>query len=264
MIEVDNISKSFDGRTVLHGVSAKFEQGKTNLIIGQSGSGKTVLMKSLVGLVTPEEGKILFDGRDIITMPADERKKLRTEIGMLFQGSALFDSQTVLENVMFPLIMFSNKSTAEIRERAVFCLERVNLQGAENKYPGELSGGMQKRAAIARAIALNPKYLFCDEPNSGLDPRTSIVIDELLSDITHEYNITTVINTHDMNSVLGIGENIIFINKGHRDWVGDKDKIFTSTNEALNDFVFATDLFQQVKDYVISNGQISKGAARRK
>jgi phospholipid/cholesterol/gamma-HCH transport system ATP-binding protein len=183
---------------------------------------------------------------------------------MLFQGSALFDSQTVLENVMFPLIMFSNKSTAEIRERAVFCLERVNLQGAENKYPGELSGGMQKRAAIARAIALNPKYLFCDEPNSGLDPRTSIVIDELLSDITHEYNITTVINTHDMNSVLGIGENIIFINKGHRDWVGDKDKIFTSTNEALNDFVFATDLFQQVKDYVISNGQISKGAARRK
>jgi phospholipid/cholesterol/gamma-HCH transport system ATP-binding protein len=264
MIEVDNITKSFDGRTVLHGVSAKFEQGKTNLIIGQSGSGKTVLMKSLVGLVTPEEGKILFDGRDIITMPADERKKLRTEIGMLFQGSALFDSQTVLENVMFPLIMFSNKSTAEIRERAVFCLERVNLQGAENKYPGELSGGMQKRAAIARAIALNPKYLFCDEPNSGLDPRTSIVIDELLSDITHEYNITTVINTHDMNSVLGIGENIIFINKGHRDWVGDKDKIFTSTNEALNDFVFATDLFQQVKDYVISNGQISKGAARRK
>jgi phospholipid/cholesterol/gamma-HCH transport system ATP-binding protein len=264
MIEVDNITKSFDGRTVLHGVSAKFEQGKTNLIIGQSGSGKTVLMKSLVGLVTPEKGKILFDGRDIITMPADERKKLRTEIGMLFQGSALFDSQTVLENVMFPLIMFSNKSTAEIRERAVFCLERVNLQGAENKYPGELSGGMQKRAAIARAIALNPKYLFCDEPNSGLDPRTSIVIDELLSDITHEYNITTVINTHDMNSVLGIGENIIFINKGHRDWVGDKDKIFTSTNEALNDFVFATDLFQQVKDYVISNGQISKGAARRK
>lgn len=264
MIEVDNITKSFDGRTVLHGVSAKFEQGKTNLIIGQSGSGKTVLMKSLVGLVTPEEGKILFDGRDIITMPADERKKLRTEIGMLFQGSALFDSQTVLENVMFPLIMFSNKSTAEIRERAVFCLERVNLQGAENKYPGELSGGMQKRAAIARAIALNPKYLFCDEPNSGLDPRTSIVIDELLSDITHEYNITTVINTHDMNSVLGIGENIIFINKGHRDWVGDKDKIFTSTNEALNDFVFATDLFQQVKDYVITNGQISKGAARRK
>jgi phospholipid/cholesterol/gamma-HCH transport system ATP-binding protein len=221
-------------------------------------------MKSLVGLVTPEEGSILFDGRDIITMPNNERKKLRTEIGMLFQGSALFDSQTVLENVMFPLIMFSNKTNAEIRERAEFCLERVNLQGAEEKYPGELSGGMQKRAAIARAIALNPRYLFCDEPNSGLDPRTSILIDELLSDITHEYNITTVINTHDMNSVLGIGENIIFINKGHRDWVGDKDKIFTSDNEALNDFVFATDLFQQVKDYVSTHGMVSKGAARRK
>lgn len=264
MIEVNNITKSFDGRTVLHGVSAKFEPGKTNLIIGQSGSGKTVLMKSLVGLVTPEEGSILFDGRDIITMPASERKKLRTEIGMLFQGSALFDSQTVLENVMFPLIMFSDKTPAEIRERAEFCLERVNLQGAEEKFPGELSGGMQKRAAIARAIALNPKYLFCDEPNSGLDPRTSIVIDELLSDITHEYNITTVINTHDMNSVLGIGENIIFINKGHREWVGDKHKIFTSDNVPLNDFVFATDLFQQVKDYVVSNGGvIAKGAARR-
>jgi phospholipid/cholesterol/gamma-HCH transport system ATP-binding protein len=264
MIEVDNITKSFDGRTVLHNVSAQFAPGKTNLIIGQSGSGKTVLMKSLVGLVTPEEGSIRFDGRDIITMPQTERKQLRKEIGMLFQGSALFDSQTVLENVMFPLIMFSDNTTAEIRDRAKFCLERVNLQGAENKYPGELSGGMQKRAAIARAIALNPKYLFCDEPNSGLDPRTSIVIDELLSDITHEYNITTVINTHDMNSVLGIGENIIFINKGHRDWVGDKDKIFTSDNEALNDFVFATDLFQQVKDYVVLNGHIAKGAARRK
>ncbi len=264
MIEVNNISKSFDGRKVLHGINAKFEPGKTNLIIGQSGSGKTVLMKSLVGLVTPEEGSILFDGRDIITMPSDERKKLRMEIGMLFQGSALFDSQTVLENVSFPLVMFSDKSAAEIRERAEFCLERVNLTGAENKYPGELSGGMQKRAAIARAIALNPRYLFCDEPNSGLDPRTSIVIDELLSDITHEYNITTVINTHDMNSVLGIGENIIFINKGHRDWVGDKDKIFTSNNEALNDFVFATDLFQQVKEYVVEKGSLARGAARRK
>jgi phospholipid/cholesterol/gamma-HCH transport system ATP-binding protein len=264
MIEVNNISKSFDGRKVLHGINAKFEPGKTNLIIGQSGSGKTVLMKSLVGLVTPEEGSILFDGRDIITMPSDERKKLRMEIGMLFQGSALFDSQTVLENVSFPLVMFSDKSAAEIRERAEFCLERVNLTGAENKYPGELSGGMQKRAAIARAIALNPRYLFCDEPNSGLDPRTSIVIDELLSDITHEYNITTVINTHDMNSVLGIGENIIFINKGHRDWVGDKNKIFTSDNEALNDFVFATDLFQQVKEYVVEKGSLARGTARRK
>lgn len=263
MIQVENITKSFDGKTVLHDVSATFETGKTNLIIGQSGSGKTVMMKSLVGLVTPEEGRILFDGRNILEMNRQEKKALHTEIGMLFQGSALFDSETVLGNVMFPLIMFSNKSPEEIRDRAMFCIERVNLKGAENKYPAEISGGMQKRAAIARAIALNPKYLFCDEPNSGLDPRTSILIDELLSDITHEYNITTVINTHDMNSVLGIGENIIFINKGHRAWVGDKDKIWASSNEALNDFVFATDLFQEVKEYVVKHGHNAVGAARR-
>lgn len=253
MIEVKNVTKSFDDRTVLHDVSATFETGKTNLIIGQSGSGKTVLMKSLVGLMTPEKGQILFDGRDIIGMSAEQIKELRTEIGMLFQGSALFDSETVLGNVMFPLTMFTRKSYAEMRERAMFCIERVNLKGAENKYPSEISGGMQKRVAIARAIALNPKYLFCDEPNSGLDPKTSIVIDELLSDITHEYNITTVINTHDMNSVLGIGENIIFINKGHREWVGDMSQIYTTTNEALNDFVFATRLFQEVKKYVAAN-----------
>lgn len=263
MIEVKNITKSFEDKTVLHDVSATFETGKTNLIIGQSGSGKTVLMKSLVGLVTPEEGQILFDGRDIITMSDAEKKDLHKEIGMLFQGSALFDSETVLGNVMFPLTMFSNMSRAEIRDRAQFCIERVNLTGAENKYPSEISGGMQKRAAIARAIALNPRYLFCDEPNSGLDPRTSILIDELLSDITHEYNITTVINTHDMNSVLGIGENIIFINKGYREWVGDKDKIFASTNQALNDFVFATDLFQEVKEYILTHGHRAVGAARR-
>lgn len=264
MIEVKNITKSFEDRTVLHGVSATFETGKTNLIIGQSGSGKTVLMKSLVGLMTPEEGEILFDGRNIITMTGEEKKNLRKEIGMLFQGSALFDSETVLGNVSFPLTMFTKQSKAEIRDRAMFCIERVNLVGAENKYPSEISGGMQKRAAIARAIALNPRYLFCDEPNSGLDPRTSIIIDELLSDITHEYNITTVINTHDMNSVLGIGENIIFINKGHREWVGDKKLIFQTTNEALNDFVFATDLFQEVKEYIMSHGQTAVGAARRK
>ena len=203
--------------------------------------------------MTPEKGQILFDGRDIIGMSAEQIKELRTEIGMLFQGSALFDSETVLGNVMFPLTMFTRKSYAEMRERAMFCIERVNLKGAENKYPSEISGGMQKRVAIARAIALNPKYLFCDEPNSGLDPKTSIVIDELLSDITHEYNITTVINTHDMNSVLGIGENIIFINKGHREWVGDMSQIYTTTNEALNDFVFATRLFQEVKKYVAAN-----------
>lgn len=263
MIEVDHITKSFDGKTVLHDVSAVFETGKTNLIIGQSGSGKTVLMKSLVGLVTPEKGRILFDGRNIIGMNREEVKALHKEIGMLFQGSALFDSETVLGNVMFPLTMFSDMSPAEQRDRAMFCIERVNLRGAEDKFPSEISGGMQKRAAIARAIALNPKYLFCDEPNSGLDPRTSILIDELLSDITHEYNITTVINTHDMNSVLGIGENIIFINKGHREWVGNKEKIFATTNEALNDFVFATDLFQEVKQYILTHGRTAQGAARR-
>ena len=264
MIEVKNVTKSFDDKTVLHDISATFETGKTNLIIGQSGSGKTVLMKSLVGLLKPEQGQILFDGRDIISMGASEMKELRKEIGMLFQGSALFDSETVLGNVIFPLRMFTGMSAAEQRDRAMFCLERVNLAGAENKYPSEISGGMQKRAAIARAIALNPKYLFCDEPNSGLDPKTSIVIDELLSDITHEYNITTVINTHDMNSVLGIGENIVFIYKGYREWVGNMKEIFATTSEALNDFVFATDLFQEVKDYVKEHGFTAKGAARRK
>jgi phospholipid/cholesterol/gamma-HCH transport system ATP-binding protein len=255
MIEVKNITKSFDDKTILHNVSARFETGKTNLIIGQSGSGKTVLMKSIVGLVRPEEGEILYDGRDFLKMTDGQVKALRQEIGMLFQGSALFDSETVLGNVMFPLTMFSRMSRAEMYDRAQFCLERVNLAGADNKYPSEISGGMQKRVAIARAIALNPKYLFCDEPNSGLDPKTSILIDELLSDITHEYNITTIINTHDMNSVLGIGENIVFINKGHRDWVGDRNGIFTSSNEALNEFVFATRLFQEVKDYIITKGK---------
>lgn len=255
MIEVKNITKSFDDKTILHNVSATFYTGKTNLIIGQSGSGKTVLMKSIVGLVRPEEGEILYDGRDFLKMSETQIKALRKEIGMLFQGSALFDSETVLGNVMFPLVMFSGMGKGEMLDRARFCLERVNLKGAENKYPSEISGGMQKRVAIARAIALNPKYLFCDEPNSGLDPKTSILIDELLHDITHEYNITTIINTNDMNSVLGIGENIVFINKGHREWVGDKKQIFTTANEALNDFVFATRLFQEVKDYIIANGR---------
>lgn len=255
MIQVENLTKAFDGRTVLHDISATFVTGKTNLIIGQSGSGKTVLMKSLVGLLRPDSGRILFDGRDFLAMNGDEVKNLRKEMGMLFQGSALFDSETVLGNVMFPLVMFTSMTPAEMRDRADFCLERVNLGGAQNKYPSEISGGMQKRVAIARAIALNPKYLFCDEPNSGLDPKTSIVIDELLSDITHEYNITTVINTHDMNSVLGIGENIIFIRNGHREWVGDMSQIYTSANEALNDFVFATRLFKEVKTYVMANEQ---------
>ena len=255
MIEVKNITKSFDGVTVLHDVSATFETGKTNLIIGQSGSGKTVMLKSLVGLMRPEKGKILFDGRDIMSMNTEEVKELRKEIGMLFQGSALFDSETVLGNVMLPLVMFTGMTRGEMLDRAKFCIERVNLKGAENKYPSEISGGMQKRVAIARAIALNPRYLFCDEPNSGLDPKTSILIDELLSDITHEYNITTVINTHDMNSVLGIGENIIFINKGHREWVGNMNEIYNTSNEALNEFVFATDLFQEVRRYVTANGR---------
>lgn len=250
MIEVKNITKSFDDKTILHNVSATFETGKTNLIIGQSGSGKTVLMKSVVGLVRPEEGEILFDGRDLLKMDINQTKSLREEIGMLFQGSALFDSETVLGNVMFPLTMFTKMTPAEMKDRAQFCLERVNLKGADKKYPSEISGGMQKRVAIARAIALNPKYLFCDEPNSGLDPRTSIMIDELLSDITHEYGITTVINTHDMNSVLGIGQHIIFINKGYCDWTGDDKSIYKSNNESLNDLVFASTLFKEVKGYM--------------
>lgn len=255
MIQVKNLTKSFDGRTVLHDISATFYSGKTNLIIGQSGSGKTVLLKSIIGLLQPDSGELLYDGRNFLTMSARQIKELRKEIGMLFQGSALFDSETVLGNVMFPLVMFTQMTPEEMTERAHFCLDRVNLTGAEKKYPAEISGGMQKRVAIARAIALNPKYLFCDEPNSGLDPKTSILIDELLHDITEEYDITTIINTHDMNSVLGIGDNIVFINRGHREWVGDKKKIFTTANEALNDFVFATRLFHQVKDYIISKGK---------
>ena len=251
MIEVKNISKTFDdGRTVLHDVNATFYTGKTNLIIGQSGSGKTVMMKSIVGLVRPECGEILYDGRNFLAMGPEQVKNLRKEIGMLFQGSALFDSETVLGNVMFPLMMFTSMTPAEQRERAQFCLARVNLHGADHKYPAEISGGMQKRVAIARAIALNPKYLFCDEPNSGLDPRTSLVIDELLSDITHEYGITTIINTHDMNSVMGIGENIVFIKEGHTEWIGNSRELFHSDNKALNDFVFATQLFRDARSYI--------------
>lgn len=253
MIEVKNVTKAFEGKTVLHDVSCTFETGKTNLIIGQSGSGKTVMMKSIVGLVRPDKGHILFDGRDRLKMSGKQIKGLRKEIGMLFQGSALFDSETVMANVMFPLVMFSDMTQGEIVDRANFCLERVNLKGQGGKYPSEISGGMQKRVAIARAIALNPKYLFCDEPNSGLDPKTSILIDELLSDITHEYNITTIINTHDMNSVLGIGENIVFLNKGRVDWTGNKDQLASSTNEELIDFVFATRLFREVRDYQLSH-----------
>lgn len=247
MIEAKHISKWFEGQQVLYDVSATFETGKTNLIIGQSGSGKTVFMKCLIGLLTPEQGEILYDGRKFRDLDLSQKRQLRSEIGMLFQGSALFDNETVLGNVMFPLKMFSPLSKKEQIERAHFCIDRVGLKNADDKFPSEISGGMQKRVAIARAIALNPKYLFCDEPNSGLDPQTSILIDELLSDITHEYGITTIINTHDMNSVLGIGEHIVFINKGHCDWIGDDGTIFKSDNKALNDFVFASKLFQEVK-----------------
>lgn len=249
MIEVKHLDKFFDNgaRQVLHDISAKFYDGKVNLIIGQSGSGKTVLVKNLVGLFKPEHGEILYDGRDITKMNRNELKGIRKEIGMLFQGSALFDSETVMGNVIFPLMMFSDMTPEEQRERAQFCIDRVNLTGSENKYPAELSGGMQKRAAIARAIALNPKYLFCDEPNSGLDPKTSIVIDQLLWDITHEFGITTIINTHDMNSVMGIGEKIIFIYQGHKEWEGTKDQVMDAKNKRLNDFVFASDLFRKVR-----------------
>ena len=247
MIELKSIYKSFEDKDVLENINARFENGKTNLIIGQSGSGKTVLMKSIVGLLTPERGEILYDGRNFLKMTKKEKKALRREMGMIFQSAALFDSQSVLENVMFPLDMFSNDTLRDRIRRARFCLDRVNLIDAQKKYPGEISGGMQKRVAIARAIALNPKYLFCDEPNSGLDPKTSLVIDELIHDITTEYNMTTIINTHDMNSVMGIGDSIIYIYQGHKEWEGTKDQVFNATNERLNDFIFASDLLKKVK-----------------
>ena len=248
MIEARHIYKSFGDKEVLRDISTVFEDGKTNLIIGQSGAGKTVLMRTLVGLLTPTKGDVLYDGRNFYGMSKRERIMMRREMGMIFQGAALFDSLTVLENVRFPLDMFSNMTARERDRRAMECLERVNLKGAEKKYPGEISGGMQKRVAIARAVVMNPKYLFCDEPNSGLDPKTSLVIDDLLSSITKEYNTTTIINTHDMNSVMGIGENIIFIADGRKEWQGNKDTVISSHNKKLNDLVFASDLFKKVKE----------------
>ena len=248
MIEIKHLYKSFEDKDVLKDINATFEDGKTNLMIGQSGSGKTVMMKNIVGLFEPTSGEILYDGRDFVRMTKRERVMLRREMGMIFQSAALFDSMSVLENVMFPLDMFSDMNEADRIKRAKFCLDRVNLKGAEEKMPGEISGGMQKRVAIARAIALNPKYLFCDEPNSGLDPKTSLVIDELIHSITHEYQMTTIMNTHDMNSVMGIGEHIIYIHEGTLGWTGTKDEIMTSTNEKLNSFIFASDLFRKVKD----------------
>jgi phospholipid/cholesterol/gamma-HCH transport system ATP-binding protein len=247
MIEIQSIKKSFEEREVLKDISARFDNGQTNLIIGQSGSGKTVLMKCIVGLLTPTEGKILYDGRDFVAMKKKEKALLRREMGMIFQSAALFDSMSVLENVMFPLDMFSNMTLREREKRAQQCLDRVNLIDAQKKYPGEISGGMQKRVAIARAIALNPKYLFCDEPNSGLDPKTSLVIDALIHDITVEYQMTTIINTHDMNSVMGIGDSIIFIKEGHLEWRGDKTQVATSENQSLTDFIFASDLLKKAR-----------------
>ena len=248
MIELKHLTKSFGDKTVLNDINVKFETGKTNLIIGQSGSGKTVLMKNLVGLLDPTEGEVLYDGRNFVQMSKKEKVRMRREMGMIFQNAALFDSQTVLENVMFPLDMFSTMNLRERTKRAQECLDRVNLIDAQQKFPGEISGGMQKRVAIARAIVMNPKYLFCDEPNSGLDPKTSLVIDDLLSGITKEFGMTTIINTHDMNSVMGIGENICFIYKGRKEWQGTKDDVMNSTNEKLNDLVFASDLFRKVKE----------------
>ncbi len=248
MIEVTNLWKSFDGKEVLRDINITFEAGKTNLIIGQSGSGKTVLMKCLVGLLAPTQGHVLYDGRVLVGMSYAEKIALRREMGMIFQSAALFDSLTVLENVMFPLDMFSTMTLRERMKRARICLDRVNLVDAESKFPGEISGGMQKRVAIARAIALNPQYLFCDEPNSGLDPKTSLVIDQLLHSITQEYGITTIINTHDMNSVMGIGESILYIYEGAMEWQGVSGDIMTTTNERLTDFVFASDLLRKTKD----------------
>lgn len=250
MIEIKNLCKSFEDKKVLKDISAVFENGKTNLIIGQSGSGKTVLMKNLVGLLDPTGGEVLYDGRDFVSMSKNEKILLRREMGMIFQSAALFDSLTVLENVMFPLDMFSSMNLRDRMKRARACLGRVNLTEAETKYPGEISGGMQKRVAIARAIALNPKYLFCDEPNSGLDPKTSLVIDDLLRGITQEFDITTIINTHDMNSVMGIGDNILFIYEGRKEWQGQSKDIMESDNTKLTDFIFASDLLKQMRQAV--------------
>ena len=248
MIEVKDIVKSFEGNVVLNHVTTQMRDGEVNMIIGQSGSGKTVLMKSLIGLHSIDSGQILYDGTNIAEMQSNDIRMLHRQVGMLFQGSALFDSMSVMENVLFPMEMFSHKSRAEMRERAEFCLRRVEMpERVWHLMPSEISGGQQKRVAIARAIVLEPKYLFCDEPNSGLDPRTSLVIDALIQDITKEYNICTVINSHDMNSIMEIGDNIVFLKGGKKEWQGSRHEIMTSENEALNDFVFASELFKKIK-----------------
>lgn len=248
MIEVQQLKKSFGEVTVLHDISAQFLPGKCNLIIGASGSGKTVLQKCLVGLFEPTGGEILYQGQSILEMNTEERKKLRQEIGMLFQGSALFDSMTVEQNVMFPLDMFTRDSTEKKLKRVNEVLERVNLVGANKKYPAEISGGMKKRVGIARAIVLTPKYLFCDEPNSGLDPQTSILIDRLIQELTREFNTTTIVNTHDMNSVMEIGDNILYMYKGRKQWVGTNQDIIYSKDELLNNFIFASDFLHDAKE----------------
>lgn len=248
MIEVGSIFKEFDGKVVLEDISSTFGEGKTNLIIGQSGAGKTVLLKCIVGLMQPDKGSIYYDGREISKLNKKERLALRREMGMLFQNAALFDSMSVLENVMFPLDMFSGMTYNERLRRARFCLERVNLLDAQGKSPDELSGGMQKRAAIARAIAMEPKYLFCDEPNSGLDPQTSLIIDELIHGITEEYNITTIVNTHDMNSVIGIGDHILYLAGGRLAWEGDKTQVLDSGNMQLDNFLFSSEILRKVRN----------------
>ncbi len=255
MIEVKDIHKSFGDNEVLKGISTTFEKGKTNLIIGQSGSGKTVFLKCLLGLFTPDEGTINYDGKAYSSLSPDEKSDLRAEMGMVFQGSALFDSMTIAENVMFPLRMFTKQSKSEMQDRVNFVLKRVNLSEDGKKLPSEASGGMQKRVAIARAIVNKPKYLFCDEPNSGLDPRTATVIDNLIQEITEEYDITTMINTHDMNSVMEIGEKIIFLKDGLKEWEGSKKNIFKTDNDAVTNFVYSSDLFKRVQKMYLEEDQ---------
>ncbi|MCL2313332.1 MAG: ATP-binding cassette domain-containing protein [Firmicutes bacterium] len=250
MIVVENVSKFFGQKEVLKKINITFEKGKVNLVIGRSGSGKTVLMKCLIGLFTPSEGSIFYDNRDFHHMSSSAQKMLRTDMGVVFQGSALFDSLTIEENVMFPLNMLTRQSYQEKLERVNYCLHRVDLFNVNALYPSELSGGMKKRAAIARAIAINPKYLFCDEPNSGLDPKTSLIIDELITGITHEFGITTVVNSHDLNSVITIGETIAFIRDGFLEWCGTKEEVLTSNNENLNDFIYAQPITQMIRKQV--------------
>ncbi len=255
MIEIKNIRKSFDDKVVLHNVSAKMEAGKTNLIIGTSGSGKTVLMKIMIGLLGVDSGEVLYEGRDLVRMPVKELKELRKQIGMLFQGGALFDSKTVQNNVMFPLDMFTKLSFRQKLKRVNEVLDRVNLKDTNRKFPAEISGGMRKRVALARAIVQNPKYLFCDEPNSGLDPQTSMVIDKLINEITTEFNITTVINTHDMNTVMESGDHIVYMYQGNKQWEGTNKEIIFSKDEKLNSFIFASEFLTKAKEMIMMEAE---------